>query len=433
MRFLWTEGVTPPKKEPLSGDVSAEVLVIGGGMAGVLCAAELQARGADVVLVEAGELGGGITKGTTAVLSAQHDTLYSDIAERYGLDAAREYLRANLSAMERFRKAAETVDCDFAARPSLMYCLPGEKQIDLENEAETLHILGYSAKYGQTSPLPFAVTEAIVYPDMAEFHPLKFLYAKAQDIRCYTHTRVRNLKGTTAITDRGTIRAKKVIVATHFPFIDRHGLYFMKMYQKRSYVIGYLGAADFGCTAVGAGKGLYFRNYGNLLLIGGGDHRAGRKGTAFGEIEAFAKRHFPRSREAFRWANQDCVTLDGIPYIGAYSKSMPGVFVATGFGLWGMTTAMAASEILADAIEGKENRNAAVFAPGRSMLHKQLFCNLGVTLTDFLIPTVKRCPHLGCALRYNAAEHSWDCPCHGSRFEEDGTLMDNPANKNARV
>lgn len=433
MRFLWTEGVTPPEKEPLSGNIRADVLVIGGGLAGVLCAAELQARGADVVLAEADELGAGITKGTTAVLSAQHDTLYSDITERYGWNAARQYLRANLLALEDFRAAAKEIDCDFSTRPSLMYSLPGEKQIDLNNEAETLHILGYSAKYTQNTPLPFAVAEAIIYPDMAEFHPLKFLYAKAKDLRCYTHTRVLDLKGTTAITDRGTVEAKSVIVATHFPFIDRRGLYFLKMYQKRSYVVAYRGAADFGCTAVGAGEGLYFRNYRDLLLIGGGDCRTGRKSNAFAAIGAFAARHFPHAAEVCRWANQDCITLDGIPYIGQYSKAFPGVFVATGFGLWGMTTSMAASKILADAVEGKENPNAAVFAPGRSLLHGQLFRNIGVTLADFLILTGKRCPHLGCALRYNKQEHSWDCPCHGSRFETDGTLIDNPADRNARV
>lgn len=433
MRFLWTENVEAPAGEPLSGDLSAGVLVIGGGMAGVLCAAELQKRGADVVLVEAAELGSGITKGTTAVLSAQHDTLYSDIAKRYGIRTAGQVLRANLSALERIREDAKKIDCDFATCPSLMYRLPGEEKINLENEAETLHVLGYSAKYTKETPLPFTVAEAVVYPDMAEFHPLKYLYAKAEGLRFYPHTMVREIRGNTAVTEYGNITAKKIIIATHFPFLNRHGLYFVKQYQKRSYVMAFRGAPDFGCTAVNAGEGVYFRNYKDLLLIGGGDHRTGRRGTAFAEIETFAAKHFPHAVEAARWANQDCVTLDGIPYIGQYSKALPDILVASGFGLWGMTNSMVAAELLADAIEGKENPNAAAFSPERSMLHKQLFCNLGATLADFVIPTTKRCPHLGCALRYNPAEHSWDCPCHGSRFEETGKLIDNPAMKDAKV
>lgn len=433
MRFLWIENMKPPMGEPLSGELSTGVLVIGGGMAGVLCASELQKRGADVVLVEAAELGNGITKGTTAVLSAQHDTLYSDIAERYGVRTARQVLRANLSALERIREDAQEIDCDLATRPSLMYRLPGEEKIDLENEAETLHVLGYSAKYTKETPLPFPVAEAVVYPDMAEFHPLKYLYAKAGKLRFYPHTMVREIRGNTAVTEHGNITAKKIIIATHFPFLNRHGLYFVKQYQKRSYVMAFRGAADFGCTAVNAGKGFYFRNYKDLLLIGGGDHRTGRRSAAFAEIEAFAARHFPHAMEVARWANQDCVTLDGIPYIGQYSKALPDILVASGFGLWGMTTSMVAAELLADAIEEKENPNAAAFSPERSILHKQLFCNLGATLADLVIPTTKRCPHLGCALRYNPAEHSWDCPCHGSRFEENGKLMDNPAMKDAKV
>jgi len=181
------------------------------------------------------------------------------------------------------------------------------------------------------------------------------------------------------------------------------------------------------------GQGVYLRQYGELLLLGGGDHRTGKKGGGFDFLRDYAQTHFPRAREKYAWANQDCMTLDGLPYVGAYSPNMPGVYVATGFNAWGMTNSMVAADIIRDQILGKYNRLSEPLRPDRSVLKKQLLCNLGATVADFAIPTVKRCPHMGCALRWNPAEHSWDCPCHGSRFAEDGSLLDTPSQKDADV
>ena len=431
MRYLWTEERFPDIGRELDGDIRTEVCVIGGGMAGILCAARLTECGIDNILVEARQVGYGITKGTTAVLTAQHDLRYSDLARKYGMKRAGQYLHANLDALRRFRSLSEKIDCDLESCPSVMYSLTGKDK--LKQEAEILHKLGYPAVYTTSPDLPFSVTDAVIYPEAAQIHPLKFLYGMAKGLRIYRNTFIRELQGTVAIADGGKIFAKKVIVATHFPFINRRGLYFMKQYQKRSYVIAYENAPSLSCSAEDAADGFYFRRYRDLLLIGGGDHRTGRHSGAYRAIEDFAHRHFPEAREKYRWSNQDCVTLDGIPYIGQYSPAMPNVYVATGFNLWGMTTSMAASDILCDAIQGKKNRYAPVFSPDRSSLHPQLFRNIGATAADFLIPTVKRCPHLGCALRYNSAEHSWDCPCHGSRFERRGKLIDNPAMRDAHV
>ncbi|MDY3845919.1 MAG: FAD-dependent oxidoreductase [Eubacteriales bacterium] len=431
MRYLWTDGVSPEPGQKLSGDVHTEVCIIGGGMAGILCAARLTECGIDNVVVEASYVGGGITKGTTAVLTAQHDVLYQNIVRMYDKERAWQYLHANLDALQRFRQMSKDIDCEFETYPSVMYSMTGKD--NLKKEAELLKELGFDAVYTTDPKLPFSVKDAVVYPNMAQFHPLRFLYAVAKRLKIYTNSFVKKLEGTTAYTEQGKIIAEKIIVATHFPFINRHGLYFMKEYQKRSYVIAYENAPLFSCTAEDAGEGFYFRNYRNLLLIGGGDHRTGKKGGGYAAVEEFARRHFPSAREVYRWSNQDCVTLDGIPYIGQYSHAMPHVYVATGFNLWGMTTSMAAADILCDMISGKENPYASVFATNRSIWHPQLFCNFGETLADFAFPTVKRCPHLGCALRYNAAEHSWDCPCHGSRFDENGELIENPAMRNADV
>ena len=432
MDFLWTKATTPPRFSTLDGDISTDVLVIGGGMAGVLCARLLREAGIDCALAEAKTIGGGITKGTTAVLTAQHDTLYQDIIKRFGDEKAALYLKANIRAVERFRGLSESIGCDFEERPSFMYSLRDAAL--MEREAKAVRSLGFSAEFTTSTPLPFHVSGAVKFPGMAQFHPLKFLYGAAAGLNIFENTFVEKLNGTTAVTRHGNIKANRIIIATHFPFINSRGLYFMKLYQKRSYVVAFENASDLGCTIEDAAEnGIYLRNYANLLIIGGGDHRTGEKGGGFAAVLDFAHRNYPGAREKYRWANQDCVSLDGVPYIGAYSPTTPEIYVASGFNLWGMTSSMVAAEILTDMALGRKNRYAPAFVPDRNMFTGQLPVNMSTTLLDFITPTTKRCPHLGCALKWNPVERSWDCPCHGSRFDERGGLINNPAMRDCNV
>lgn len=432
MKYLWEQDVERPDFPALEGDMDTDVLIVGGGMAGVLCAALLQEAGVDYVLAEGGRIGGGITKGTTAVVTAQHDVLYQDLIKKRGRGVAKGYLKANLWAVERFRAMAKHIPCDFEEAPSVMYDRRDGKT--MEGEVQAVRSLGFPAEFAQTTPLPFRVAGAVCYPGMAQFHPLKFLCGVAKGLHILEHTFVERLEGTVAHTDRGRIRARRVIVATHFPFLNSRGLYFMKLYQKRSFVLALEKGPELGCTLVDHGeKGMYFRNYQNLLLVGGGDHRTGRQGGGFEAVRAFAERVFPGAIERYAWANQDCMSLDEVPYIGRYSPALPEVFVATGFNEWGMTTSMVAAKLLTELVTKGESRFAGVFAPDRSMLTPQLLANMGATAVDFATPTTKRCSHMGCALKWNKAEHSWDCPCHGSRFDGAGRVIDNPAMKPGHV
>ena len=179
-------------------------------------------------------------------------------------------------------------------------------------------------------------------------------------------------------------------------------------------------------------KGMSFRNYGDLLLLGGGGHRTGEKGGGWNELKTFASRCYPQSETQYYWAAQDCMSLDGIPYIGQYSGSTPNLFTASGFNKWGMTGAMVSAMILSDMIMGNRNDFAEVFSPSRSILKPKLFINGFKAVKNIITPTPKRCPHMGCALKWNKAEHSWDCGCHGSRFDENGKILDNPANGNLK-
>ena len=237
-----------------------------------------------------------------------------------------------------------------------------------------------------------------------------------------------------AKTNHGEVIYKKLIIATHFPMLNKHGLYSLKLYQHRSYVIAIKNAQNVsGMYVDESNTGLSFRSCGDLLLLGGGGHRTGKKGGCWQELEGFTRKHYKNTEIVGKWATQGCMTLDDIPYIGQYSKSTPDVFVATGFNKWGMTNAMVAANILCDLVQGKNNPYAAVFDPSRTVLRPQLAVNAFESTIGILTPTAPRCPHLGCALKYNRAEHTWDCPCHGSRFTEDGLLIDNPATDDKKM
>ncbi len=432
MESIWQKSAPKVHFEALTGNKSTDVLIIGGGIAGILCAHRLKNAGLDCMLVEAAQILSGITKNTTAKITLQHGLIYDNMIRRFGEDKARLYVEAQLKAEKTYAALCKNIDCDFEARDSFVYSL--HDRMKIEREVKALRRLGVEAEFSDTRELPIKVAGAVRVPAQAQFHPLKFLYAIAKDLPIFEHTKVTELRPSKAITNHGIITYKKLIIATHFPIYNKHGAYFIKLYQHRSYVLALKNTQSVsGMYVDESDKGLSFRGFGDLLLLGGGGHRTGKSGGCWQELEAFAKKHYKKAEIVARWATQDCMTLDDIPYIGQYARSTPNAFVATGFCKWGMTNAMVAADILCDLVCGRSNRYAAVFDPSRTVLRPQLAVNALESTVGLLTPTVPRCPHLGCALKYNRAEHTWDCPCHGSRFTEQGELIDNPATDDKKM
>ena len=427
MRSLWKATASLPEFPELVGDVRTDVLIIGGGIAGILTAYLLHEKGVRYVLVEKGRICSGTTGNTTAKITFQHGLIYDKILKSDGTEAARKYLAANRAAFDKYAELCGKTDCDYEIKDNYVYSTDDRRK--LEKEVEALEKIGYIADLCENVPLPIKTVGAVKFPDQAQFNPLKFLSSVAEGLNIYENTFVREMRGNTAVTDKGKIHADTVIAATHFPFINKHGSYFLKLYQHRSYVIALENAQDVnGMYVDECDTGLSFRNYEGLLLLGGGGHRTGKKGGNWAELRAFAAKKYPNSREKHFWATQDCMSLDGIPYIGRYSAKTHGFYVASGFNKWGMTGSMTAAMLLSDMILGKRNGFASVFDPSRSIVKPQLFINGAEAVCNLLTPSKKRCPHLGCALKWNEAERSWDCPCHGSRFTEHGSVLDNPAN-----
>lgn len=415
-----------PQFPSLDQNLKTDVLIIGGGMAGLLCAYRLAQKGVDYALIEADTICSGVTRNTTAKLTSQHGLIYDKLIRMHGREAAHRHWEANDAAIKEYEKLAKSMDCDFCREDHYIYSKEDPRVLDREMAA--LNTLGIPAELVRATSLPFSVAGAIRFTDQARFHPLKFAAVIAKDLHIYEHTPAKEFIGNMVTTDQVTIQAKKIIIATHFPMINKHGAYFLKLYQQRSYVLALKNAKNpDGMYLDGEENGFSFRNQGELLLLGGGGHRTGKQGGGWEELEGFVRQHYPQAEEVCRWATQDCMSLDGIPYIGRYGRRTPDLFVATGFHKWGMTNAMVSAMILADLVTGKENPYAYTFRPNRLILRKQLLCNGMETIGNFLRPTRPRCPHLGCALKWNRQEHSWDCPCHGSRFDEEGKLLDNPA------
>lgn len=434
MDSIWTKTVEMQEFPQLEKDIRTKVLIIGGGMTGLLCAYFLQQAGVDYCLVEKDRICSGITHHTTAKITSQHGLIYDRLIRKEGVNTAGLYRKANELALKRYKDIGWFVDCDMEEADAFVYALHDTEK--LEKEIQAASRLGYTADFCEHPNLPFETAGAVRFPNQIQFHPLKFASAIAKNLTIYEHTEVREMTEYFALTANGSIAAEKVIVATHFPFINTRGSYYLKLYQERSYVLALENAPKVdGMYIDGEKNGLSFRNYKNFLLLGGGGHRTGKPHRKKGDpecgmetLEQFAKEHFKDAKIAAKWATQDCMSLDGMPYIGNYSRSTPDLFVAAGYNKWGMTGSMLAAMMLSDLVQEIENEFVETFSPGRNILKPQLAINTWEAFKGILRPTLQnRCSHMGCVLQWNYAEKTWDCPCHGSRFDEDGELLENPA------
>lgn len=430
MTSIWAaETKRPAIGTALEGDLEADVLVIGAGMAGMLCAVQLGQAGCRCVVAEADRVGSGVTQNTTAKVTAQHGLVYDRLIEKEGEERARLYYEANQAAVAGLRELARAVPCDFEERTAYVYAEDATEV--LEREQAAYERLGIPHHALPSAPVPVANKGALGMERQAQFNPLKLLFGLMPAIEVYEGTFVESVSGNVARTPHGSITADFIVFATHYPLVNVPGLYFMKLHQKRSYALALEGAPGVDGMFIGAQGGYSFRTYGDYLLLGGGGHRTGegpRPDQGYAKLRAFARSAYPGSDERCAWATQDCMSLDHMPYIGVHRRSQPNLFVATGFSKWGMTGSYVAARAISDAILNGGSAVDELFSPQRSMLHPSLFSNMGVSAANLVKPG-RRCSHLGCCLAHNEQEDTWDCSCHGSRFAADGSVADGPAKK----
>lgn len=495
---LWTTTCAMEKREKLSDNfLEVESVVIGAGMAGILIAYMLQEKGIETVVVEADSIGSGTTGFTTAKITSQHDLIYDRLISGNGEEKARQYASANQRAIDYFRQLikAGNIDCDLEDKAAYLYTTKDDGMTKLQDEAEAAAKLGLPAALftgDQLVPanegLPVKMKAALQFPGQAQFHPLKFLKGISRDLKIYENTRIIDVQEegeagsrsgkSILITESGKISARHVIFACHYPFLILPGYYFARMYQDRTYIIAFSNAPQINGMYLDIDQpGWSFRNYKDLLLVVGSSHRTGEndKGGNYKTIRDQAGKWFPQAQEHYAWSTQDCMPLDGIPYIGNYASDKPNWYVATGFQKWGMTSSMVAADIISSMITKKPFEIASdgieVFSPQRFTVPvsaKELWDDVktiggGLLREIFSIPeeeaaairkghggvvdyegeklgvyrdqdnalhTVStKCSHMGCQLAWNPEEKSWDCPCHGSRFDIGGNVISGPAIK----
>ena len=441
MHSLWWETCKIQERQTLEKDLETQVLVIGGGMAGILTAYQLQKSGKKVLVLEANRIGSGQTGNTTAKITSQHGLCYHGFLKKIGAEKARLYARANQAAIQEYENIIKTeqISCDFEKQSSFVY---GKSRADLEAEAQAAAFLGLPASLVRENlTLPFPVWGAVKFQNQAQFHPLKFLHALSEHLVIYEHSPVYKVEENTAYTKYGTVKAEQIIFTCHIPFLNFPGAYFARIHQERSYVLALEHGMKTNGMYIGSGEhGFSFRNYGPYLLLGGMGHRTGEDASLpkYQQLRNLAAKWFPKSKELCCWSAQDGITSDGIPYIGPYAKGKQNWYVAAGFQKWGMSTSMVAAMLLRDFILERENPWEAVFSPKRfSTANLSFLCKEGghsvKGLTRQLLADFQKtgkppvCPHLGCQLTWNPEEESWDCPCHGSRFDKHGNLLNGPA------
>lgn len=472
MESVWSKSTEMKSHPKLNKNLDIDTIVIGAGIAGILIANALTEQGIDTAVLEAKTVCSGQTKNTTAKITSQHGAIYSKIIKYYGLNAAKQYAAANETAISDYEKIIKekNISCDFEKTKAVLYSVKNKSII--EKEALAAKKAGIDCELTDKTDLPFSVAKALVFQNQAQFNPLKFMNCLTENIKIYENTPAVKIKNNTVYTKKYRIQAKHIVIACHYPFINFPGMYFLRMSQERSYVIA-ASCENYrlnGMYISADNSGPSLRNYKRLVLIGGGAHRTGnsKEQQAYKMLSHTGKKLFPAYLEADRWSAQDCITLDSIPYIGRFSKKSPNTYVATGFGKWGMTSAMVSANIISDMITGKNNPYTEIFSPKRFSLaavSKNLLTNLGETVKGFAshikftletaeevpVNTARiirykgqnagayrdkngriyivslKCPHLKCTLNWNETTKTWDCPCHGSRYDYKGNLVDNPA------
>jgi glycine/D-amino acid oxidase-like deaminating enzyme/nitrite reductase/ring-hydroxylating ferredoxin subunit len=478
---LWL--AEPGKTYPaLNGTVTADVTVVGAGITGLTTALQLKRAGLRVAVVEADRVGHGASGNNTAKVSALQATVYSELIAQHGIATATSYAGANLAGVETVAEIVERegIDCDLRRRPAVTYAIDESERSSVAAEFEAAGRAGL--KVVQESPdLPFPVYGAVRLDDQLSVHPVRYLRGLAAAVdgdgsRIFEQSRVRRVRAGRVHTESGTVHAERVVIATHAPLLDRGG-YFARLEAVRSYCVAarLRTGSPPEALAINAGDPVWsIASAGDLLILSGQGHPTGERGVDAGRyvaLEAFAREHWDVAEIVHRWSAQDLYAYDGLPMIGPYLPGSRSLYVATGYRKWGLATATAAAELLTGTITGEDHPWASTFAPSRLSLRgvprlARLNTKVAVDLVgdrlrpaevsdpaaiprgearvlrdgldragayrdeDGVVHAVSlRCTHLGCLLRFNGAETSWDCPCHGSRFDVDGAVLEGPAVK----
>ena len=484
-RSYWNATAEAPSFPSLSGDLNVDVAIIGGGIVGITAARLLKDMGVTVAVIEARRVGRQVTGKSTAKMSSQHGIRYQTLEQKFGEDRARLYAEAQETGIRRISELAAqwNIEADIEPMPAYVYTNDESYVSQIEKEVEVAQRLGLPASLTRDTGLPFEVLTAMRWDNQAQFHPTKYVAGLAATIpgdgsHVFENSRALDWEPTRVVTDRGTVTARNVVMATHLP-LGQVGMYYSMAYPKAEPVI----AAPIRRVPPGMYKNAeepghsirtHRRNGQVYGIAAGTSFKPGhpdeeRKYVA--DIERWLTEHFDAGPIEYRWINEDYTPMDSAPFIGWSSDMGTGYLVATGFDAWGISNGTAAAMIIADLATGKENRwleifdasrvkpiaggaefvkeNAEVAAhlvggylsrkpksfdelePGHAAIMKIDGDNVAAFKDEAgVVHAVSAvCTHMGCLVGWNETDRTWDCPCHGSRFELSGEVIHGPATK----
>lgn len=472
----WVATAEPTGYPPLEGSIHAETVVVGAGIVGLAVALRLAEAGRSVTVLEGLRVGQQVTGRSSAKITTQHRLIYRELIDKLGAERARAYAEANQAGADLIKDwiADYGIACDLEAKPAYTYTQdPGLKSA-IEAEAEAARSLGLPAEAVDRAPLPFDNAGALLFRDQAQFNPAMYLVGLARAVadrggRIFEESRARFIGEASrwrVVTDGGTVHAENVVVATNMTVKSPVGM--ANRTQPRSHTVMAFRIED---PAVIDGMFITVEEEqsrslrtgrdaeGPLLLALGPRFNTGQEGNVasrFAELEDWARGNLPVGETAWRWCNEDYDTADRVPYAGEPDpEEAPGFHIATGFNAWGISNGAAVGMMIADAIVGRPTPWKALYDPTRPYpedFHKSGESQSVVESVEDIAPghggvLVKdkkhiaawrdeagklhtmsaHCTHKGCPLTWNNADRTWDCPCHGSIFSADGTVLHGPA------
>lgn len=491
-KTFWRE-IELPTYEPLNEDLSVDVAVVGAGITGITAAYLLSKEGLKVAILEAGGVLNGTTGHTTAKLTAQHGMIYDEFIQHFGPEKARLYFESHMNAIQFVETMVKEngIDCDYSKEDAYIYATTEEYVDKIKTEWEAYKSLNIDGSLKDTIPFNIPAKAALLMRNQAQYHPLKFLKSLLEDAvnagcSVYENTVATDIEDDDTepkvVTKAGhRVTCKQVIIASHFPFYDKPGLYFARMHTDRSYAIGIKTDMDYPggiyISADSPARSIRTTPYNGekLLILGGENHKTGQGIDTLKHYEAlqlFAEEAFGLKEYHYRWSAQDMVTLDKLPFIGKYSEGRENILIATGYKKWGMTTGILAGHLLTDYVMDRENPYMELYSPSRAFQADPDFKSVVTTNADVAKHLIKgkleytdkstddlqmgegsvvmyngkragaykdengklyvvdtTCTHLGCECEWNRAEKSWDCPCHGSRYSYSGDVIEGPTKK----
>lgn len=489
-RSAWMTGAARPSYPRLDAPLSADACVVGAGIAGLTTAYHLARDGQSVIVLDKGMIGGGETERTTAHLASAIDDRFTELEKLHGKDGSRLAAQSHAAAIDRIGEIAEreNIGCDFLRVDGWLFNPPDSEETDLKKELDAAASAGLDVEWREALHLGEAdVGPAIRFKNQGQFHPLAYLAGLANAIttmggRIFTESAAINITsggGEATVETLGghVVRAKSVAVATAAPINDSVQIY-GKQAPYRTYAIGLRvpdGAVEPGLYWDTLDPYHYVRLHGDLLIVGGEDHKTGHAtdmDKRFAALERWIRTRVPNAIDVtHRWSGQVFETVDGLAMIGRNPGDAGNVFIATGDSGMGMTHGTIAGMLLSDLIAGRDNPWAKLYDPSRlpirfgsagELLKENAdsgahfvadrltageassedeiapgtgaIVRKGMTKIAIYRDTAGRChrrsavcTHKGCIVKWNPLETSWDCPCHGSRFAVDGAVLTGPA------